>query len=1102
MAQDFTKVSGTTRAFTPDAGNANSRIAPVFGIVKDNVDPTRSGRIRVFISDFSGLDPDNYLSWTTVSPLSSFYGHVEATAANTGTGSYVSNPSSYGMWTSPPDVGTTVVCIFINGDMNYGYYIGCVYKPEAMTSIPTVAGGANVVVNRGEAASLGGSEVLPVTNMNTNNQNDANSSDFLNVAKPVHSYMAAIMSEQGIVRDPVRGPITSSSQRETPSNVGWGVSTPGRPIYAGGANDVTAANASVATGQNKEALEKYKVIARRTGHSFVMDDGDEVGKNQVVRIRTALGHQILMSDDGATLMLLHANGKTYIELGKEGTVDVYAMNSVNIRTQGDLNLHADRDINIQALKKLNIKAEDINIESVRGMNKKIGTDYKAYAKGTYSVKADTNLALASNGDAAFMSDNKLFMNGTKINLNSGSPGITPKTVPAIPVQNHTDSLFDSTVGWAAAPGKLLSIVSRAPAHYPWANAGEGVDVKVDTNSDAVLPTNPSPAVSAINTAANNTNSSGGTFTLPGVAAIPSIEGVSQAVDKNCAAGMVASVAANTASIVNTYPQNVGGVLEKIPTAGGNGSTVSSAVPRVGTLAQTPTQLEDAGILKPGSAVRVSGYIQTELARDPANSLNILNNISVESVMPPSVFTGQPGAENLQAYCNNMQAQIDGQVANYQKTQTCLTQAGVITGKESSASIAGLIQGANWNTRTNVAGSVSRIAEGIKNAQNIGNQLSILLNPTLEQGIKAGLYAARVGQEVMGGMGSISKAMTALTTNLSKVANPNSPITNTLFNSERGAVAAAFTAITQSFTPLRAGIPQNLKQISKDINAARSAVDAATAGVNIAGKTIRNMTNGTTIVNNLGGSAAIASSIASGVSAIPGGQAAISTVAAPFKSAMAKLPGLENIKTIASAVSSLTRAGTSLTADNIKTSILYSAGNTITSGEAANLAGAFSSISSGSLPLTQASMQGLQASTQAILGAAISSTSCVGPDPSQIPEIGFGTVNIEAEVAQMASILEDNRIPVPNIEGEPIDDAASSLIDSLQESTMNRVEETQNYLETVLTAKQAYLDALNNEPAGSNAINAARDAWLATERTYQDKLNNIETLQDFVGSRDW
>ena len=51
--------------------------------------------------------------------MTPFYGVTTPSSANTGYGEYIKNPNSYGMWNSQPDLGTTVICIFINGDPNY-----------------------------------------------------------------------------------------------------------------------------------------------------------------------------------------------------------------------------------------------------------------------------------------------------------------------------------------------------------------------------------------------------------------------------------------------------------------------------------------------------------------------------------------------------------------------------------------------------------------------------------------------------------------------------------------------------------------------------------------------------------------------------------------------------------------------------------------------------------------------------------------------------------------------------------------------------------------------------------------------------------------------
>ena len=479
MAQDYFKPKGQLPASKPDAGGGVIRNTPTLAVVKNNIDATRGGRIQVYLSDFGAPDPEDSTSWVTVSYMSPFLGCTTADGASDSEdyGTYTQNPSSYGMWYSPPDIGSTVVCIFINGDPSYGYYIGSVLQPELLQMIPAIGASPDIVANGPESAGLGGATLLPVTNINTNNSAITDDASFLTAPKTVHSYSSAIYFQQGLIRDSIRGPISSSALRESPSRVGWGVSTPGRPIYQGGFTDN-----NVLTNGVKSSKESLKLISRRGGHSIVMDDGDVTGKDQLIRLRTALGHQILMSDDGQTLFIVHANGQSYIELGKEGTIDMYATNSVNIRTQGDLNLHADNNININAKKDLNIAADNIKINAENDISYRSGGNFSGYTLGTYTIKVNGAMSMASSGPGGYASAAPMNINGSYIYLNTGSPSVTPAEVPKIPIVTHTDTLFDKVKGWLAAPGYLLSIVSRAPAHAPWANANQGVDVKVNNNS--------------------------------------------------------------------------------------------------------------------------------------------------------------------------------------------------------------------------------------------------------------------------------------------------------------------------------------------------------------------------------------------------------------------------------------------------------------------------------------------------------------------------------------------------------------------------------------------------------------------------------------------
>lgn len=475
MATDNIKKSGSTIGFKDDRGGAVLIPHPVTGLVKDNIDPTHGGRIKVYIARFGGSDPNDAKQWLTVKYLSPYFGTIAPKyniydgGSNTGLGKFTTNPHSYGFWATAPDIGSQVICIFINGDPQDGYYLGCVPIIGLTHMVPAIAASNKVVPNEGEAGLYGGADRLPVTEVNYSNPAVRNSSQIYSTAKPIHSYQANILAKQGLIRDNLRGVIGSSSQRETPSRV-FGISTPGPVIYEGGYT-----NATIKQAAKTAEINKLQVTGRAGGHSIVMDDGTINGEDQLMRIRTSAGHMIMFNDSGQVITIMHSNGQSYIELGKEGTVDIFSTNSVNVRTQGDLNLHADRDVNINAGRNLNLFGNDVKIESTQNTSIRTGQDFLSYSLGKFTVKVDQQMSLSSKGDSSFASDNINYQNGKKINLNTGASGTVPPAVVEIPKVPHIDTTFSQLKGWInPSPKPLISVGSRVPTHMPWVEANKGV----------------------------------------------------------------------------------------------------------------------------------------------------------------------------------------------------------------------------------------------------------------------------------------------------------------------------------------------------------------------------------------------------------------------------------------------------------------------------------------------------------------------------------------------------------------------------------------------------------------------------------------------------
>lgn len=856
MPTDNFKPRGTSKLNRPTRDGGGSKNYPIIGVVKNNIDANRSGKIWVALQDGKGpTNPNSRSGWTQVQYLPSFFGVVQANGGADDLGSYTNNSSSYGHWQAPPDIGTEVICIFVGGDVNKGFYIGAVPTPQTLQMVPAIGAVENVTLNEGEASGFGGATRLPVTNINTNNTNVSNSNEFLDTARPVHSYAASVMNQQGILRDPIRGPISSSASREQTSRVGWGVSTPGRPIYEGGYTDETLPD-----NLEQGNAERLSIIARRGGHSIVMDDGDIIGRDQLIRIRSALGHQIMMSDDGQTLSILHSNGQSYIELGKEGTVDIFSTNSINMRTQGDFNIHADRNVNIHAMENFNLQAKNIHTNSDEITKSRAGKEYSITALNNFTVKASSAIAMLAGGQASLVAGAEAFVNGTKVNLNSGSPALLPPDVPIIPVTAQTDTLFDEAVGWAAAPARLLSIASRAPAHYPWVNAGMGVDIRNSPNAADNLPAPSSPPVQQLNAQAEATIP-----TPPAVATVASVPPV-PASSPTLGSGTTNAVLASTATAAAEGPaaeataagagvvkkpgssliSGINSALKVAAAVGGgiaairqltSASSAGQALVAVGAFGQSADQLSRSGVLKPGSESLVNGL---------ASAGKTLTN-----TLPTSVFTGKAGAESVEQLAANTDAQATAAVNIMTIAQQELTQAGVMNGSESTTQTAGLIAAAgalgtdavvdavkqsspptesvetataNLTAAANAVGipaaatAAATAAAGANLVNNATASATALAGAAagaknVAGAIGAGISAAKLADS-LGGLGGIANSLKALE-------DANSELTG-LLDSVKGVSGSAFSAVKDGFGKLEAGVPQNLSEIAKE-KAAKTAI---------------------------------------------------------------------------------------------------------------------------------------------------------------------------------------------------------------------------------------------------------------------------------------
>jgi hypothetical protein len=189
-----------------------------------------------------------------------------------------------------------------------------------------------------------GTTNVPSGELNRNRQGALQNGNYESIPKPIHPFAETLL-KQGLSADDIRGNTSSSARRETPSHV-FGISTPGR-------KDETTTKVNVGTKDTE--LQDY--VTRKTGHTFVMDDGAVDGTNQLTRLRTASGHQLLMHDTEGVVYLANGSGKAFIEMAKDGTISVYSDGGINLRSGRDFNLHSDMNINFHAKGAINFTSE-------------------------------------------------------------------------------------------------------------------------------------------------------------------------------------------------------------------------------------------------------------------------------------------------------------------------------------------------------------------------------------------------------------------------------------------------------------------------------------------------------------------------------------------------------------------------------------------------------------------------------------------------------------------------------------------------------------------------------------------------------------------------
>jgi hypothetical protein len=384
------------------------RLAKVVG----HFDPTFMGGLRVSIIKGVGDTFGDKTQERIVRYCPPFFGATNAAFNGMNTGNdqaFNDTQKSYGMSFVPPDIGVTVLCIFLE-ETGEGFWIGCVPDRYINQMVPAIGANANTDQGASDAKLYDKDWPLPTGEYNKKINDKKTANDIDKIKRPVHPF-AGVLQNQGLIKDYIRGVATSSMRRNAISNV-YGISTPGPVDRRSGAKKAKLGD--------KGDQSDPQPVSRVGGTQFVMDDGDDryfrktaagegppvyvaanaggdtrIPVSEYFRVRTRTGHQILLHNSEDLIYIGHGSGGSWIEMSSNGKIDIFAADSVSIHTEQDFNFRADRDINFEAGRNMNIKTmEGLKIEVDKTMNLIVTEDQKIWIKGNQETTVDGALKTA------------------------------------------------------------------------------------------------------------------------------------------------------------------------------------------------------------------------------------------------------------------------------------------------------------------------------------------------------------------------------------------------------------------------------------------------------------------------------------------------------------------------------------------------------------------------------------------------------------------------------------------------------------------------------------------------------------------------------------
>jgi starvation-inducible outer membrane lipoprotein len=130
------------------------------------LDPTFMAGIEVTLLRDQGNEVGDMHQTYSVKYATPFYGVTGYEYMGVNKDNFSDTQKSYGMWFPTPEIGTTVLVAFINGNPAEGYFIGCVPGKFMNHMIPAIGASTQVELSDAAKKLFDTEQPLPVAEVN------------------------------------------------------------------------------------------------------------------------------------------------------------------------------------------------------------------------------------------------------------------------------------------------------------------------------------------------------------------------------------------------------------------------------------------------------------------------------------------------------------------------------------------------------------------------------------------------------------------------------------------------------------------------------------------------------------------------------------------------------------------------------------------------------------------------------------------------------------------------------------------------------------------------------------------------------------------------